>query len=172
MNIPQALLPLSGALNILSSDLFEEGLKLSKASPRKRIILPMHKSSDASMHRMLNFLQPESYIRPHNHSTSNKTESVIVIQGSIQFFTFFDDGTIDKKIVVGGTSKNFGVDIEPNVYHAFFALEEDTIVFETKPGPYDKETDKLFAEWAPAEGTDDALFYMEMLKELEVEKAD
>ncbi len=172
MNIPQALLPLSSALNILSSDLFEEGLKLSKESPRKRIILPMHKSSDASMHRMLNFIQPGSYIRPHNHFLSNKTESVIVIKGAIQFFTFFEDGTIDKKCIIGGASKNFGVDIEPDVYHAFFALEEDTIVFESKPGPYDKETDKLFAEWAPEEGTEDALFYMEMLKDWEMEKED
>jgi len=161
--IPLALLPLSNALNILSTDLFGEGIRLSRISPRKRIILPIHKSADASMHRMLNFIQPGSYIRPHNHSLSNKTESVIVLQGTIQFFTFDKKGKVITQELIGGTSKNFGVDIEPTVNHAFFAIEPDTIIFETKPGPYDKATDKLFAEWAPEEGTEAAIIYMQNL---------
>ena len=161
--IPLALPPLSNSLNILSTDLFEEGIRLSRLSQRKRIILPIHKSSDASMHRMLNFIQPGSYIRPHNHSLSNKTESVIVLQGAIQFFTFDEKGTVLTKDLIGGSSKNFGVDIEPTVNHAFFAIEPDTIIFETKPGPYDKATDKLFANWAPEEGTEEAWEFMAQL---------
>lgn len=161
--IPLALLPLSNALNILSTDLFEEGIRLSRVSPRKRIILPIHKSAEASMHRMLNFIQPGSYIRPHNHSLSNKTESVIVLQGAIRFFTFDENGKVVTDSIIGGTSKNFGVDIEPTVYHAFFAIESDTIIFETKPGPYEKATDKLFAEWAPEEGTEAASLFMQNL---------
>jgi len=165
MKIPLALLPLSNTLNILSTDLFEEGVRLSRLSPRKRIILPIHKSSDASMHRMLNFIQPGSYIRPHNHSLSNKTESVVVLQGAIQFFTFNEKGEVLTEDIIGGTSKNFGVDIEPTVNHAFFAIQPDTIIFETKPGPYEKATDKLFAEWAPEEGTEEATVFMQSLLE-------
>jgi len=163
IKIPLALLPLSNALNILSRDLFEEGIRLSRLSPRKRIILPIHKTADASMHRMLNFIQPDSYIRPHNHSLSNKTESVIVLQGAIHFFTFEEDGSVKTSTLIGGASKNFGVDIEPSIYHAFFALEPDTIIFETKPGPYDKATDKLFATWAPEEDTAKAQLFMKQL---------
>ena len=163
--IPLALPPLSNALNILSTDLFEEGIRLSRTSPRKRIILPIHKSADASMHRMLNFIQPGSYIRPHNHSLSNKTESVIVLQGTIQFFTFDEKGKVLTSTLIGGDSKNFGVDIEPTVNHAFFAIQPDTIIFETKPGPYEKATDKLFAEWAPEDGTEEAAVFMQSLLE-------
>jgi hypothetical protein len=36
-------------------------------------------------------------------------------------------------------------------------LEEDTILFECKKGPYNAKTDKLFAKWAPEEPESNAL---------------
>ena len=162
-SIPFALPPLTPSFNVLSTDLLAEGIRLSRLSPRKRIILPIHKSAAASMHRMFNFIQPGSYIRPHCHLPSMKSESIIVLQGTIQFLTFSENGTIINSTTIGDGTDNFGVDIEPTVYHSFYALAEDTVIFETKPGPYVKETDKLFAEWAPAEGTEEARVYLKKL---------
>jgi hypothetical protein len=64
----------------------------------------------------------------------------------------------------------FGVDIEPGVFHSFFALEEDTVLFEVKPGPYERIADKDFAAWAPKEGTAEARSYLEGLYRMCEEK--
>jgi len=54
----------------------------------------------------------------------------------------------------------FAVDSRPGLWHTFFALEDNTVLFEVKPGPYDPGTDKDFAHWAPAEGEADAMKYL------------
>jgi dTDP-4-dehydrorhamnose 3,5-epimerase-like enzyme len=43
------------------------------------------------------------------------------------------------------------IDIEPNLWHGFVALEPDTVILEVKRGPYDGAGDKVFAPWAPGE---------------------
>jgi hemerythrin-like domain-containing protein len=40
-------------------------------------------------------------------------------------------------------------------------LEENTILFECKKGPYDVETDKIFAEWSPNEGSENVEEWIE-----------
>jgi hypothetical protein len=40
------------------------------------------------------------------------------------------------------------------------ALKPDTVIFEVKAGPYDAATDKAFAPWAPAEGTQEAQSFL------------
>ena len=42
-------------------------------------------------------------------------------------------------------------------------LEPDTVILEVKKGPYDANTDKKFASWAPAEGDPDALDFQKLL---------
>ena len=49
------------------------------------------------------------------------------------------------------------------VWHGVLALDPDTVILEIKRGPYDN-SDKVFAEWAPAEGAEGSEeFYREML---------
>jgi cupin fold WbuC family metalloprotein len=55
------------------------------------------------------------------------------------------------------------LDIEPGVWHTFLVLKEDTVLFECKKGPYDKEADKTFASWAPEEGSGKAKVWMDRL---------
>ncbi len=52
------------------------------------------------------------------------------------------------------------IDIEPNVWHSFIVMDENTILFECKKGPYDAKTDKVFAEWSPEEGSEDVEEWM------------
>ena len=59
----------------------------------------------------------------------------------------------------------FGIDFEPGVLHTFFALQRDTVLFEVKPGPYEMQTDKDFASFAPAEESPEAAGYMTSLYE-------
>jgi hypothetical protein len=54
----------------------------------------------------------------------------------------------------------FAVDSRAGLWHTFFALEDNTVLFEVKPGPYDPIGDKDFAHWAPAEDEADAAEYL------------
>lgn len=149
-----------------SEELIENGLEASRKSPRKRMIFPMHRSQEALVQRMLNFLQPGTYIRPHLHPRAHASESIFMMQGAIRFFTFDDNGkAISDDILRAHTSNSF-VDIEPNVWHAFLVLEPDTILFECKMGPYDAQLDKVFAPWSPAEGDEEVASYLEKLNNL------
>ena len=115
---------------------------------------------------MLNALQPNSYVQHHRHLDPPKAESIIVLKGAITFVEFAIDGKIENYYHLSSDSFNIGVDIEPGVFHTFFAVIEDTVLFEIKPGPYEPASDKDFASWAPAEGTEDAIEYFTNLYNL------
>jgi cupin fold WbuC family metalloprotein len=151
-----ALDPPSTNTSYFEKSKIEEAIELSRRSPRKRIIYPIHKSDDDRLHRMFNIIQPGSYIRPHRHKKAGKSEAVVVLQGGIRFITFEESGEIKSSKNLYAGSDYFGVDSEPEVIHTFFALEEDTVIFEVKNGPYIKELDKDFATWAPEELTPEA----------------
>ncbi len=145
----------SGDLFQLSDKMIEDGLKASRESERLRIILPIHREQDARVQRMINFLQPGTYIRPHKHPIDHATESLILIQGSIRFYTFDEDGNALTENEVQSKPLPGVIDIEPQVWHSFIVMEEHTILFECKKGPYDAKTDKIFADWSPEEGSDE-----------------
>ena len=82
---------------------------------------------------------------------------------------FSDDGEITDHLVLDRDSGNYGVEIPPRVWHTLICLEPDTILYEVKDGPYDPDDDKQFAEWAPREGSGNALKYnMDILDRIPV----
>ncbi|HKO52652.1 MAG TPA: WbuC family cupin fold metalloprotein [Polyangiaceae bacterium] len=164
MSHPRALPAPSGPLCWLSEDLLEGAIAVSQSSPRRRVIQPLHRSDSATLHRMFNAVQPDSYIPPHRHSDPPKAESWIVLRGALAFFTFDDQGAITECVEIRAGGEIFGVDLEPGVYHTLFALEADTVVYEVKDGPYSPVTDKAFPEWAPREGTPEASDYLAKLR--------
>ena len=163
MSHPRALPAPSGPICWLSEDLVQGAITVSQSSPRRRVIQPLHRSESATLHRMFNAVQPDSYIPPHRHLHPPKAESWVVLRGALAFFTFDDQGAIIECHEIRAGGPIFGVDLEPGVYHTFFALEPDTVVYEVKDGPYSPTTDKAFPEWAPAEGTPEARAYLAKL---------
>lgn len=149
----------------------DNNLILAKAacanvSERRREIHILHTGDDDPLQRMLNAMQPGSYVRPHRHLDTGKSEAVVLLRGSIGFVPFHDDGGIDEEhlILLSRDSGVLAFDCRPHVWHTFFALEQDTVVFEAKNGPYSAATDKDFAAWAPAEGDPEAGAYLTSLE--------
>ena len=153
-------------LALVTSKRLEDALLQSRRSPRRRIIAPFHRSLSDPVHRMLNAIQPGSYVRPHRHLDPPKSEAWIVLRGAMLFVTFTDDGTVSDHLVLAAESETFGVDLVPGRYHTLAALKPDTVIYEVKTGPYDEATDKSFAPWAPAEGTEEAENYLRTLLEI------
>ncbi len=163
---PRALKPPSENVVIISNNLIQKAIDSSRISPRKRIILPFHKLPSDSLHRMLNALQPFSYVQPHRHLDPPKAESIVVLKGAIIFVEFNSTGEIENFNQLSSESFNIGVDIEPGIFHTFFAVVEDTVLFEVKPGPYEQSSDKDFAPWAPKESSKNAIEYLKNLYKL------
>jgi cupin fold WbuC family metalloprotein len=131
-------------------------------APRGRTNRNYHQSSD-TYQRLLNVIQPGSYIAPHRHQEPAKSESFIVLRGAIGFFQFDDAGEVTTARRIGPDCETRGVDLAPGVWHCFVALATDTVVFEGKNGPYDPRTDKQFAAWAPREGDPKVTLYLDRL---------
>jgi cupin fold WbuC family metalloprotein len=117
---------------------------------------------------MLNAVEPSSYLRPHRHADPPKSESLILLSGSLGFVTFLDDGTPDHFIHLH-PDKTLALDCREGVWHTVVAFEP-SVVFEVKSGPHMAATDKEFASWAPEEGSAAADAYLSRLKNLILEK--
>ena len=156
---PLALDPPLSRVTELNEELMARAIDGSQKSPRKRVILPLHKESGALLQRMLNAIQPGSYIRPHRHG-NQRGESIVVLKGRLLFHVFSEAGSLEKSYELSAGS---ALDMEGGVWHSFQALEPDTVLFEVKPGPYNAETDKEFALWAPEEFSKEAEAYVESI---------
>lgn len=161
---PMSLPPPTTTVAAIDESMIGRARAASLASPRKRIIQPLHKKVGDSLQRMLNVVQPGSYIRPHRHA-SDRGESIIVVSGTLLYLVFNEEGSVRECLGVGGNSGRIGIDIDGGVYHSFIALEPDTVLFEAKPGPYNPATDKEFAPWSPEEYSPEAAVYLEELRQ-------
>lgn len=149
----------------LTDERISIGETASRTSDRLRIVYPVQRNQKAEVQRLLNFMQPGTYVRPHRHTMPYATESIVVLQGKLRFFTFDADGKRMTDNIVSTGPPAGVIDIEPGVWHSFLVLEKDTIIFECKKGPYDAETDKEFAGWAPEEGTVESRKWMQTMSE-------
>ncbi len=153
-----------GTVFELTDETVQEGIIASRTSPRKRIILPIHRVQEAEVQRMINFLQPGTYIRPHKHPMPHATESIVMLNGSIRFFTFDDKGNRLTSRILNSKPFTGVIDIEPDVWHSFIVLEPDTVLFECKKGPYSAKSDKYFADWSPEEGSIHAADWIQIME--------
>jgi cupin fold WbuC family metalloprotein len=147
---------------VLTESLIQATVQKAKSSPRKRQNYNFHQASD-SVQRMLNALEPDSYVRPHRHLNPPKVEHFVVLQGSLAVLIFNDQGRITDTLILD-CRKSFGIDIKPGVWHSIVGLVSGTVIFETKDGPYIQATDKDFALWAPEENTPESRQFLAMLK--------
>ncbi|MCB1091692.1 MAG: WbuC family cupin fold metalloprotein [Verrucomicrobiae bacterium] len=151
-SLPQALPAFVGDVFTLTEDLLRLGCEASQRSARRRIIYPIHRTQDALVQRMLNFMQPGTWIRPHRHPLPHAIETVQMLRGALGFLFFDEGGNVIATHHLSARSGLGLIDVEPGLWHGMVVLEPDTVLLEIKRGPYDATTDKDFAAWAPEEG--------------------
>jgi cupin fold WbuC family metalloprotein len=139
----------------------------ARVNARRREIHIFHTGDEDSLQRMLNALQPGSYVAPHRHLAVPRAEPLVLLQGSIGFVPFLDDGTPDEEhfVYIARENEVLGVDCRAGVWHTFFALEPDSVVFEVKAGPFDPTVGKECASWAPQESERGARRYLAQLED-------
>jgi cupin fold WbuC family metalloprotein len=139
----------------------------AKVSPRRRKNYNFHKQDQDCLQRMLNAMEPDTYIRPHKHENPDKREAFFALRGRIAVIEFDDTGKATDFIILDPLAENFGAEIAERTWHVIISLEPGSVAYEIKDGPYNPNDDKIFAEWAPAEGDPNALEYnIKLLKDL------
>ncbi|MEE8573951.1 MAG: WbuC family cupin fold metalloprotein, partial [Thermodesulfobacteriota bacterium] len=94
-----------------------------------------------------------------------KVELFIILRGRGAAVSFNAKGEVIESIVMEPLGNAPGVEFPPGMWHTLLSLEEGTVFFEVKDGPYDASTDKEFAPWAPEESEKEAtLAYLKKLK--------
>jgi cupin fold WbuC family metalloprotein len=135
-------------------------------NPRRRKNYNFHSSDDFCCHRLLNAMEPDSYIRPHRHLDPTKDESMVMVRGRMGVLIFDEAGNVLNQVIIGAADAAIAVDIPHGLFHTVVSLENGTVFFESKAGPYLALTEEEKGEWAPAEGAPEAVSYHEYLKKL------
>lgn len=147
----------------VTQSLLEQVSGQAKASQRQRMNFNLHRLEDR-VQRMLNAMEPGTYVRPHRHIDPPKTETFVCLRGQLGALFFDDAGCVTETLILSPHGICI-VDIPAGRWHSLLSLEAGTIVFEAKDGPYVPATDKLFASWAPAEGDPKAQAYREWMRQ-------
>ena len=153
-------------MNYLDQTLLNRLSAEAKDSPRKRKNLNLHPTDDFCCHRLLNAVEPGTYIRPHYHADPNKDESMVMVRGRMGLVAFDDGGQVQETRVIAAGGETFAVDIPHGRYHTAISLEPGSVFFEAKAGPYRPLTTEELAPWAPEEGAPEVLEYLARLKAL------
>jgi cupin fold WbuC family metalloprotein len=137
-------------------------------NPRLRQNFNIHDSNDEACQRLLNAVEPGSYIRPHRHLTFAKPESFVGLRGRIALLIFDNSGEVLQIVPFGPQEDVAGADIPCDTWHTVVSLEAGSVFYEAKPGPFDPSHKSDMASWAPEEGSPEAPAYLQGLVDLVV----
>ncbi|MDO8706540.1 MAG: WbuC family cupin fold metalloprotein [Sulfuricaulis sp.] len=153
------------SVQIINRELLEKVASLARESPRRRRNYNFHETASDACHRLLNAIEPDSYIQPHCHREITKEETLIVVRGRLGVILFDDHGAVTAAVALVPASESVGVNIPHGVYHTLVALESGSVFFEAKAGPFVPLMPDEKASWAPAEGDAQAASYLKKIKQ-------
>jgi cupin fold WbuC family metalloprotein len=152
-------------MKIIDNQLINLLTEQATVAPRKRKNYNFHETLDAVVQRMLNAMEPDTYVQPHKHENPDKVEAFIILRGRALVVMFDDRGNVVNHYVLSAKDGVYGIEISPRTWHTILSLEPGTVVYEAKEGPYKAIDDKNFASWAPKESDPEcAVYNKELLK--------
>ena len=157
---------MSDAPLFFGAECFEQLTAAAQASARRRKNLDLHEVASHPAQRLLNAVEPDSYIRPHRHLDASKDETFVVLRGAFGLVLFDEAGNVTAARVLLPQGNAVGAHVPAGTFHCLVSLAHGSVFFEAKAGPYDAATDKDWPSWAPVEGANDAPAYLARLRAL------
>lgn len=154
------------SVRLIDGALLAEATAEAQASPRLRKNRNFHPRDNYPAHRLLNALEPDSYVPPHRHLDPDKDETLVLLRGRMGLVTFDGRGNITGTALLAPGSQILGADIPHGTWHSVLALCTGSVFLEAKSGPYLPLTTDELAPWAPAEGQAGAAAYQATLARL------
>ena len=117
---------------IITKEILDGLTEMAKSSPRLRSNLDLRNSAEDNSQRMLNALEPGTFMPVHRHKSTSET--CICVRGHFEEYFYDENGNITDTIdmVPGGIVLN----IEAGQWHSLKCLESGTVLLEAKDGPY------------------------------------
>ena len=105
-------------MKIINKQLLDETSERAKQSPRLRMNYNFHEQLDDPVNRLLNAMEPDTYIRPHRHLNPDKDEIFLLLRGKAMLFIFDNDGNITEKLLLDPLAGSYGAEIKPGIWHS------------------------------------------------------
>lgn len=134
------------------------------AAPRRRRNRNFHVELAETCHRLLNAIEPGSYVVPHRHLDPARDETILCVRGRLGLVVFDDAGGIAATRLLEPGGDSVGVNLPAGTWHSLVALTPGTVMFEAKAGPYVPPSPADVAPWAPREGDASAAAYLARLE--------
>ena len=119
---------------VIDNTILDELSEQAKTSPRLRKNYDLRNSTEDKSQRMLNALEPGTVLPIHRHKGSSET--VIVLRGCIMWVFYDDEGNETEKVTLDANGWPRMLNVERNRWHSLFCLEEGSVLYESKDGPY------------------------------------
>jgi Cupin domain. len=126
-------------MKVINKDLLQDVCKKALESPRLRMNYNLHDSLEAKAQKLLNALQKGTILPVHRHT--HTSETYIILQGKIKVMIYSGDrdakgNLIEKQSVILSPDSNLGIEIAANEWHTLEVMEDNSVIFEVKEGPY------------------------------------
>lgn len=120
------------------------GLSLTTIeSLKQNVRLCLHRGAEDTFHQMLILEFRGKHFPAHRHPV--KSEGYQIIEGEALLRLYDDQGNVTSMIPLN--ADNPIARVGPNAFHDLRAVTPYAIYLESKPGPFDRATDKVMAAW-------------------------
>jgi cupin fold WbuC family metalloprotein len=151
-------------VKLIDAALLDNVTGQARASARRRRNYNFHAEDAHPANRLLNAIEPGSYVQPHRHLDPSKDETFVVVRGRFGLVLFDEAGKVTRTATLSAGGPAVGGNVPHGTYHALVSLEPGSVFFEAKAGPFRPIDDKEREPWAPAEGEPQAATYLAQLE--------
>lgn len=150
----------SGRFTLIDEALLDEASHAARQSARLRRNHNFHGADDDASHRLINAMEPGSYVMPHRHLHPDKDETFVVLRGTFGLLLFDDAGTVTETRLLRAGGEVLGANVPHRTWHSLVSFEPGSVFLEAKGGPYVPLTSEERASWAPPEGDPGVAAYL------------
>jgi cupin fold WbuC family metalloprotein len=141
-----------GRFTLIDESLLDLATRAARQSTRLRRNHNFHAADDDTSHRLINAMEPGSYVVPHRHLHPDKDETFVVLRGAFGLLLFDDAGAVTEARLLRAGGEVLGANVPHGTWHSLVSFEPGSVFLEAKGGPYAPLTPEERAPWAPPEG--------------------
>ncbi len=121
-------------MKLIDAQLLASVTEQAQNSPRLRMNYNFHENADSKSQRLLNALEMGTELPIHRHI--NTPETYILLKGSIRVLFYNTQKELIESAILNPLEGKFGIDIPAGQFHTIEILENGSVIFEVKDGPY------------------------------------
>lgn len=119
---------------IVSKEILDDLTAKAKENPRLRAAMDLRNSPEDSSQRMLNALEPGTFMPIHRHHRSSET--VVILRGKVSWIFYDKNGVETESVLLDADGEVRCINVERDRWHSLTCLESGTVLLECKNGAY------------------------------------